>query len=91
MLGWECLVTAKAPQDPLDLSQIAAVLSAAAFRWHAFTWEATVDKPLRSGRGHDTERRRPDDPNTVYLPGTVRDRASTQRWLETVNADAGRA
>ena len=35
--GWHCLVHVKEPDDPVDLSQLAAVLSAAAFRWYGFT------------------------------------------------------
>ena len=88
--GWHCLVHVKQPDDPVDLSQLAAVFSAAAFRWYGFTWEACCDWPLESCRGKDTDKR-PDDPAAVYLPREVEDRHSAQRWLDSVNADEGRA
>ena len=90
LLGWDCLVHVKEPDDPVDLSQLAAVLSAAAFRWYGFTWEACCEWPLESCRGKDIDKR-PDDPAAVYLPADVADRASAQRWLASVNADKGRA
>jgi len=88
--GWHCLVHVKEPDDPVDLSQLAAILSAAAFRWYGFTWQACCDKRLESCRGSDCDKR-PDDPAAVYLPAHVTDRASARRWLDSVNADDGRA
>ena len=80
--GWACTVHVKQPDDPVDLSQIAAVLSAAAFRWYGFTWEACSPKTLTSGRGGDHDLY-PDDPAAVYMPAHVQDRHSAQRWLES--------
>ena len=88
--GWHCLVHVKEPDAPVDLSQLAAVLSAAAFRWYGFTWEACCKWPLESARGVDYDKR-PDDPAAVYLPARVADRQSAQRWLASVNAEDGRA
>ncbi len=82
--GWECTVHVKQPDDPVDLSQLAAVLSAAAFRWYGFTWEACENRELRGNRGADHDKR-PDDPAAVYLPAHVTDHASAQSWLEAVN------
>ena len=86
--GWACTVHVKQPDDPLDLSQLAAVLSAAAFRWYGFTWQAAVNVKLDSARGSDHDLR-PDDPEAVYLPAHVTDRASAQSWLESANAEGG--
>ena len=76
--SWQCLVHVKQPDEPVDLSQLAAILSAAAFRWYGFTWEACCDWPLESCRGKDIDKR-PDDPAAVYLPAEVADRHSARR------------
>lgn len=82
--GWDCTVHVKQPDDPVDLSQLAAVLSAAAFRWFGFTWESCHTVRVEGGRGVDCDKR-PDDPAAVYLPAYVTDHASAQSWLEAVN------
>lgn len=87
--GWHALVHVKAPDDPVDLSQLAAVLSAAAYRWYGFAWKAVVNAYVNSGWGTNYDLR-PDDPEVVYLPAEVKSRDSAQRWLAAANAE-GRA
>jgi len=88
--GWHALVHVKAPDDPVDLSQLAAVLSAAAYRWFGFAWKAAADKTLYGGWGKNCDLR-PADPEAVYLPAEVQSRTSAQRWLEAASSDRGRA
>jgi len=84
--GWHCMVHVKQPDDPVDLSQLAAVLSAAAFRWYGFTWMSCHNTRLEGCRGQDFDKR-PDDSAAVYLPAHVKSRDTAQRWLESVNPD----
>ena len=88
--GWHCLVHVKEPDDPVDLSQLAAVLSAAAYRWYGFAWKAVGGVTLRDGWGTNYDLR-PTDPDAIYLPAEVTDRATARRWLASVNTDDGRA
>ena len=81
--GWTCTVHVKDPDQPVDLSQIAAVLSAAAFRWYGFTWEACHTARLSEGRGKNYDLA-PEDDRAVYLPARVKSRLAAQDWLADV-------
>jgi len=84
--GWHALVHVKQPDDPVDLSQLAAALSASAYRWYGFQWKAAVNVTLQKGWGRNYDLR-PDDSDAIYLPAEVQNKYSAQRWLESVNPD----
>ena len=83
---WELRVTVKEADEPVDLSQVAAVLSPAATRYYCFAW--IVAEQERIGRyfgkwSNDTTETEGGD---VLLPQTVDSHASAQTWLDSLEA-----
>lgn len=78
--GWLCTVHVKAAEDAVDLSQIAAALSAGAFRYYGFSWESAVESEHEPGRGKDYDLR-PDELGVMYLPAEVISERTAREWL----------
>jgi len=80
-VGYRLLVTVKRAEDPLDISQIAAALSPAAFRVFMFEWQDSVPRVgLTPGRGYADNH---SEDGALSLP-SVRSRYEAQEWLRKV-------
>ncbi len=80
--GHRLTVHVKRAEDPVDLSQLAAVLSAGAFRWTCFHWKHAAPYTLSRGYGRSIDVPAVED-GTVYLPETVKTDWQARDWLRT--------
>jgi len=84
--AWELWVRVKEADDPVDLSQIAAVLSAAAHRWYGWAWKAAEPDTISDGFGRVPIHAKPTDvePGTIILGRDVDSRETAQAWLDSL-------
>ena len=83
-------VLVKAADDPLDLSQIAAIISPAATRDYWFRHIEAYSKPIRDGYGCGPKDAQPLEPieDAIMLNRKVRDQSSATEFLATIDTKA---
>lgn len=82
----EVRVTVKRAEDPLDLSQLAAVLSPAAFRDTFFRWIESMPYAVKSSYGTPPQYAQPLEPlDCLFLSRHVTDQASAQAFLSQID------